>query len=280
MILITSEIGLDEAELESSDSVSRQYQPNSRSPYSKRRELSRGEESEQRSETVPPIPVWKHFLDLSFLLLTLPIWIPLMCVIAIGIKIVSRGPIFFRQERIGYNRKPFRCLKFRSMKADADTSIHSKHVNNLIVNDVPMTKMDSVGDARLIRCGLLLRSTGLDELPQFINVLVRQMSLVGPRPCVREEYAQYSDWQKERFDTLPGLTGLWQVSGKNRTTFRQMVDLDVRYAKSKTLWMDLGIILKTLPAIFTQVQDTKRENKTASLVAKGEPMKRRLSTGT
>jgi len=90
------------------------------------------------------------------------------------------------------------------------------------------------------------------------------MSLVGPRPCIREEYHRYSEQQKERFDTLPGLTGLWQTNGKNRTTFTQMIDLDVRYAKSKTPWLDLGIIIKTLPAIFGQIRDTKKGARTGS----------------
>jgi len=262
MISITSEIGLDEVQPELSGLSIRKGRQESRSVYPQRRERFQVVEGDERPEIAPRIPVWKHLLDLSFLFVTLPIWLPLMCLIAIGIKIVSRGPIFFRQERIGYGRKRFMCLKFRSMRADADTSVHSKHVNNLILKDVPMVKMDSVGDARLIPGGLLLRSSGLDELPQFINVLAREMSLVGPRPCIPEEYGYYSERQKRRFNTLPGLTGLWQVSGKNRTTFSQMIDLDIRYAKSQTLWMDLGIILKTLPAIFAQVQDTKRQTKT------------------
>src|ERR1041385_3983614 len=134
-------------------------------------------------------------------------------------------------------------------------------MKDLIAQDVPMIKMDNAGDPRLIRFGSLLRSSGLDELPQFINVLRRQMSLVGPRPCTLAEYERYTDWQKERFNTLPGLTGLWQVNGKNRTTFREMMNLDIRYARTKTLGTDLMIILKTLNAICVQVQDTKNAQK-------------------
>jgi len=212
-------------------------------------------ENEEYVFSAPPIPFWKDCFDLCFLLLTAIAWLPIMCFIAIGIKLVSRGPVFFRQKRIGYGNKPFTCLKFRSMKVDADPNLHSMHMRELISQDVPMIKMDNAGDPRLIRFGSLLRSSGLDELPQFINVLRREMSLVGPRPCTLAEYEQYSDWQKERFNTRPGLTGLWQVSGKNRTTFKQMMKLDIHYARNKTLLMDVGIIAKTLPAIFQQIHD-------------------------
>ncbi len=215
----------------------------------------------------PPIPTWKHGLDLLFLFVTFPIWLPLMGLIALGIKLVSRGPVFFLQERIGYGNKPFICLKFRSMKVDADTNLHSRHMQELISQNVPMVKMDSTGDPRLIRFGSLLRSSGLDELPQFLNVLRREMSLVGPRPCTLDEYQHYSDWQKERFNSLPGLTGLWQVSGKNRTTFQQMMTLDIDYTRNKTLGTDLKIIYKTLPALFVQFQEAKSRRAPASQVA-------------
>jgi len=227
------------------------------SHFRRRSAARRTRESEESFLSPPSVPIWKHGFDLLFLVLTFPVWLPVMCLIALGIKMVSRGPIFFLQERIGYGNKPFVCLKFRSMKADADTSLHSSHMRDLISHDLPMIKMDNAGDPRLIRFGSLLRSSGLDELPQFINVLRREMSLVGPRPCTLAEYEHYADWQKERFNTLPGLTGLWQVSGKNRTTFKQMMKLDIHYARNKTLGMDLGIVVKTLPAIFVQIQDIK-----------------------
>ena len=216
-------------------------------------QCNRSRRIELRLPDVPPIPVWKTAFDFVFLLATLPVWLPLMCLIGIGIKIVSPGPIFFRQKRVGYGGRTFTCLKFRSMRLDADTEVHAKHVTSLIERDVPMTKMDKVGDPRLIPFGLVLRASGLDELPQFINILAREMSLVGPRPCTLAEFAQYTDWHKQRFNTLPGLTGLWQVSGKNRTTFKEMVRLDIFYANSKTLWMDLKIVMKTLPSIVLQI---------------------------
>ena len=203
------------------------------------------------------VPLWKNAIDWLLVLLSLPAWVLLMVFIAIGIKIVSRGPIFFCQKRIGYGGKPFLCLKFRSMKTDADTSIHSQHLAQLMENEVPMTKLDQKGDPRLIRFGRFLRATGLDELPQIFNIIRREMSFVGPRPCTLEEFAQYAEWQKERFNTLPGLTGLWQVCGKNRTTFKEMINLDIQYTRRKTPGLDLEIIWRTMPAIIQQIKGTR-----------------------
>lgn len=179
-----------------------------------------------------------------------------MMLIALIIRMVSAGPVIFKQERIGYLGGRFLCYKFRTMFVNADTGMHQGHLNQLMNSDVPMMKMDSQGDPRIIPFGRLLRASGLDELPQLINVLFGDMSLVGPRPCVAYEYENYLPWQRERFNTLPGLTGLWQVSGKNRTTFTEMIQLDIRYARSKTLWLDLKIIIKTIPALIIQMWDT------------------------
>ena len=118
-----------------------------------------------------------------------------------------------------------------------------------------MVKMDATGDSRIIPLGKLLRSSGLDELPQLINVLKGEMSLVGPRPCLPYEAEKYLPWQQERFNAAPGLTGLWQVSGKNRTTFTRMMQLDIEYAQNKSLWLDLKIIFKTIPALLVQMSD-------------------------
>jgi lipopolysaccharide/colanic/teichoic acid biosynthesis glycosyltransferase len=124
-----------------------------------------------------------------------------------------------------------------------------------------MTKLDRRKDPRLIPLGASLRAIGLDELPQIINVLRGEMSLVGPRPCIPYEYELYEPWQQRRFDALPGLTGLWQVSGKNRTTFNQMIRLDIEYAERASLWLDLKIILKTLPALCLQCQDLSSDRR-------------------
>lgn len=203
----------------------------------------------------PGIPVWKRLLDLSCILLVLPVAGPLLLMIAIGIKILSRGPVLFRQPRIGYRGKPFTCFKFRSMRADANTRLHEDYFKQLMHSKSPMTKLDSSGDRRLIPLGILLRASGLDELPQLFNVLRGDMSLVGPRPCTPNEYQDYSTWQKQRFAILPGLTGLWQVSGKNRTTFEEMIQLDTHYMEKCSFWLDLKIMFRTIPVLVVEVHE-------------------------
>jgi len=196
-------------------------------------------------------PPWKRAMDVAFIVLAAPVVAPLMAFIAVYIKLVSKGAIFFKQERVGFKGESFTCYKFRSMKPNADVRGHKDLATHLIrSSDVPMIKMDAMGDSRLIPLGGLLRATGLDELPQLWNVLRGEMSLVGPRPCVRYEYEQYLDWQKKRFNVAPGLTGLWQVSGKNMTTFNEMINLDIEYSRRRSLLLDLTIIMKTIPALF------------------------------
>ena len=157
------------------------------------------------------------------------------------------------------------CFKFRTMAVGADPDMHKGHLDNLLGSNEPMEKIDAQGDPRVIPLGAILRSSGLDELPQVINVLQGDMSLVGPRPCLPYEYEKYLPWQRERFNAVPGLTGLWQVSGKNRTTFIEMVLLDITYARSQTFWLDLKIIFKTIPALIVQMRDDWTRRK--SLVA-------------
>jgi len=207
---------------------------------------------------------WKRALDVLLILLALPFLIPLALLAALLIRSGSRGPVLFRQERIGYHDRRFMCFKFRTMFVDADPATHQGHLLQLMNSNTPMQKMDSEGDPRIIPFGRLLRASGLDELPQLINVLRGEMSLVGPRPCLPYEYEQYLPWQRERFETVPGLTGLWQVSGKNKTTFVEMIQLDIKYAKSKTLWWDLKIILMTVPALVIQMLETRQARKASS----------------
>ncbi len=204
---------------------------------------------------------WKRALDALLILLALPFLIPLSLLIVLLIRGVSAGPVLFRQERVGYLGRRFKCFKFRTMFVDADTTTHEGHLHQLMNSNTPMMKMDSRGDPRIIPFGLLLRASGLDELPQLINVLRGEMSLVGPRPCLPYEYDNYLPWQKERFGTVPGLTGLWQVSGKNKTTFVDMIQLDIKYAKNKTLWWDLKIMLLTVPALLIQMRETRQARK-------------------
>jgi len=201
-----------------------------------------------------PLPVWKRTLDLACILFALPAALPLMALIALAIRLCSRGPVIFRQERIGLFGEPFVCLKFRTMKVEADTNSHEAHLEKLIQSAVPMTKLDASGDARVIPVGGFLRATGLDELPQLLNVLNGEMSLIGPRPCIRYEYDKLREPDRARFDAMPGLTGLWQVSGKNGTTFQQMIDLDVEYARNLSLASDLKILWRTCPVLFHQAR--------------------------
>lgn len=200
------------------------------------------------------IPICKRLLDISCALVAIPSLLPLLVTIAILIKFSSKGPILFKQERVGFLGRRFTLYKFRTMIVGADTSTHEKHVAALMQSNVPMTKLDARGDSRLIPVGRLLRAAGLDELPQLINVLKGEMSLVGPRPCLPSEYNRSLASQRERLLTLPGLTGLWQVSGKNRTTFNEMIDCDVQYVRTQSLWLDLKIMLKTIPTLLVEVK--------------------------
>jgi lipopolysaccharide/colanic/teichoic acid biosynthesis glycosyltransferase len=208
-------------------------------------------------EQADGLPLWKRMLDLALILAVSPG----LLIVGIGAALVvicgSRGPVFFRQRRVGYKGREFNCYKFRTMQVDAEVGTHRDHFRHLMDTDVPMTKLDARRDPRLVPLGSLLRVTGLDELPQLINVVRGEMSLVGPRPCIPYEYEAYQPWQRRRFDAVPGLTGLWQVSGKNRTTFNKMIRLDIAYSERMSLWLDLKIILKTLPALWQQCLDSR-----------------------
>ena len=221
---------------------------------------SAGQENLSRTEserTFPPVPRWKRILDVTLVLLSVPFLIPIGVLVFVFVKIVSPGPAFFRQQRVGYARGRFMCLKFRTMKVNADTGVHQQHLKQLMTSNEPTRKLDCAGDRRLIFGGVLLRAAGVDELPQLFNVLCGEMSLVGPRPCTPYEFDLYSERYKERCQTLPGLTGLWQVSGKNKTTFEEMTDLDLHYVREQSLWLDLKIIARTIPAILQLIWEMK-----------------------
>ncbi len=196
---------------------------------------------------------WKRPLDLLLIALTLPLWGLAMTVVALWIILVSKGPLIYWQERIGFRGKPFTMFKFRSMKVSAETGSHEKHFTHLIESDAPMTKLDAVGDSRLIPLGAFLRAAGLDELPQIFNVIRGEMSLVGPRPCIPYELQHYEADELVRVDVLPGLTGYWQVNGKNSTTFRQMIKMDLFYAKNASLLLDLEILARTGTVLANQL---------------------------
>jgi lipopolysaccharide/colanic/teichoic acid biosynthesis glycosyltransferase len=216
------------------------------------------------------VPLWKRVLDVICILVTSILWVPAWLMIAMFIKIVSPGPVLFKQERIGHMGKRFRCLKFRTMTFNADTGVHRRHLDQLMNSNQPMKKLDDAGDARLIPGGLWLRSLGMDEFPQLINILCGEMSLVGPRPCVAYEYEMFQPHHRQRCETLPGLTGLWQVSGKNRTTFEKMMALDLAYVAEKSLFLDLKIMVCTVPAILLQVWDIQTGRKAALVEITGQ----------
>ena len=193
---------------------------------------------------------------LSFLLLI--ILSPLLLAIAGLVKLSSRGPVIFRQVRVGQMMKPFMMCKFRTMYADADHGIHHNYVSWFITSSDERSEQDGkdsvnlTNDTRITPIGHFLRRTSLDELPQLWNVLIGEMSLVGPRPPLWYELQQYKPWHRHRvLEAKPGITGLWQVVGRSRTTFDEMVRLDLRYARTMSFWGDIKIIVATPAAMIT-----------------------------
>ena len=166
------------------------------------------------------------------------------------------------------------------MKVNSSAALHKQLLHQLIASNRPMKKLDTTGDERLIPGGLLLRTLGLDELPQIFNILRGEMSLVGPRPSTTYEYKMFLPEHRRRCQTLPGLTGLWQVNGKNRTTFQRMMELDLQYVERKSLWLDLKILARTPIAILRQCWDVATRTRTAppgTGKLSGPPRNRRTS---
>jgi lipopolysaccharide/colanic/teichoic acid biosynthesis glycosyltransferase len=203
------------------------------------------------------VPGWKSALDITCILLALPIWLPLMILLMLVTRLASPGPIFYRQKRVGLHGRHFLIWKFRTMKVSAETQTHEHYFQQLMRVDRPMIKLDAYGDPRLAPFGRFLRASGLDELPQIFNVLCGEMSLVGPRPCTPNEFAHYELWQRERVNVLPGLTGYWQVNGKNKTTFNEMILMDLIYLKNLSILLDLKIMLKTCAVIAAQLVESR-----------------------
>jgi lipopolysaccharide/colanic/teichoic acid biosynthesis glycosyltransferase len=201
----------------------------------------------------PKVPRWKSLLDLACALISLPLWLSLMLLLMLITRIASPGPIFYRQKRVGLGGRHFLIWKFRTMKVNSETQTHEHYFEELMRANCAMTKLDTRGDPRLAPFGRILRASGLDELPQIFNVLCGEMSLVGPRPCLPNEFAKYEPWQRQRVNTLPGLTGLWQVSGKNKTTFNEMIRMVLSYLKNMSMLLDLKIMLKTGTAIVREL---------------------------
>lgn len=185
---------------------------------------------------------------------------PVLALIALAIKLTSEGPVIFRQERLGRFGKTFPCLKFRTMYSNNDPKMHHEYVRRLIVGETAKAEEGEAkpavykiaNDPRVTPIGRLLRKTSLDEFPQFWNVLRGEMSLVGPRPPLHYEFEMYDLWHRRRvFEVKPGVTGLWQVCGRSRTCFDDMVRLDLRYSRSWSLWLDLKILMATPRAVLT-----------------------------
>jgi lipopolysaccharide/colanic/teichoic acid biosynthesis glycosyltransferase len=179
---------------------------------------------------------------------------PLMALVAVLIRCTSRGPVLFRQVRLGRGRTPFVMLKFRSMYAGSDDKAHREYVRRLLTGRAePMGPGAGLyklsGDVRITPVGRLLRRWSIDELPQLINVLRGEMALVGPRPVLPWEAALFDPRHEKRFDVPPGITGLWQTSGRNRLSMTEALELDVRYAEQTSLRLDVAILLRTLPAV-------------------------------
>jgi lipopolysaccharide/colanic/teichoic acid biosynthesis glycosyltransferase len=185
---------------------------------------------------------------------------PVFVAVALAIRFSSKGPILFRQRRVGHLGKPFNLLKFRSMYVNNDASIHREYVKKLVAGKAEKQSANGNGngngvykltsDPRITCVGAFLRRSSLDELPQFINVLMGEMSLVGPRPPLPYEVEDYAVWHRRRLlEAKPGITGLWQVNGRNRIAFDDMVRLDLMYAKTWSPWLDLKILLRTPLAV-------------------------------
>lgn len=191
-------------------------------------------------------PRWKRIIDIVASLSLLIALAPLLVIISLYVRLVSRGPILFCQSRVGAGLKPFEIYKFRTMIESDPRESHRDYVVGLTQSDEPASKPDN--SRRLIPGGGWLRSMSLDELPQLVNVLFGSMSLIGPRPEVLQ-VEDYEPWQLRRFEVLPGISGLWQVSGKNRLTFKRMVELDIEYVDRHSFALDLEIMLKTIGVI-------------------------------
>jgi lipopolysaccharide/colanic/teichoic acid biosynthesis glycosyltransferase len=188
-------------------------------------------------------------MDLAGSLAGLLVLAPFLLLTGCVIRLVSPGPALFRQQRVGVRGEPFTIWKFRTMRADTDSRRHQEYVAGMVGAEVPLKKLDD--RHQLIPLGGLLRALCIDELPQLVNVLRGEMSLVGPRPDVIP-YELYQPWQRRRFEVLPGITGLWQVSGKNQTTFAEMIHLDVQYVEQRSFWLDASILLMTVPTVICQ----------------------------
>jgi lipopolysaccharide/colanic/teichoic acid biosynthesis glycosyltransferase len=236
--------------------------------------LRQREESRERAIEVPAEPItardgWyptvKRGFDITIASALLIALSPLLALVALLIKLDSRGSIFFAQERVGARRhsdasgnsnweiKPFRVLKFRSMVNNADQTLHEAHIRAFVSGTLDLEDKETTiklhDDPRITRVGKWIRQTSIDELPQLINVVKGEMSLVGPRPVPVYEVEGYQPRHYERLHAVPGITGIWQVEGRGQVTFEEMVGMDIWYVRNASLWLDLKIMAQTIPAV-------------------------------
>jgi lipopolysaccharide/colanic/teichoic acid biosynthesis glycosyltransferase len=208
--------------------------------------------------------IWtKRALDIAGSSLLLVLLSPLLLIVSLAIKLDSPGPVLFIQQRVGskrtkkdpasWERRPFRIYKFRSMFHESDESLHEKYIKEFVNGNVEASddraKFKLNGDRRITRVGRFIRRASIDELPQLLNVWKGEMSLVGPRPVPQYEVDEYLPWHYERLDALPGMTGFWQVHGRGRVEFDEMMRMDIEYVRAQSIWLDLKLLLLTIPAV-------------------------------
>jgi lipopolysaccharide/colanic/teichoic acid biosynthesis glycosyltransferase len=207
--------------------------------------------------TVRNRAVLRRALDLGVASVALSVFSPVVLLCAVAIRMTSRGPAVFAQERVGLNGCVFRMYKFRTMRNGCDDAAHRDYVRQML-SDAKLSSNGNgqvfklQGDPRVTMVGRLLRRTSLDELPQLVNVIKGEMAIVGPRPALPYEAELFDQRHQVRFDVRPGITGLWQVSGRARLTMREALDLDVAYVERQCLSLDLQIMARTLPALFSR----------------------------
>jgi len=202
----------------------------------------------------------KRFLDIVGSGVLLVLLSPFFAVIGVIIKLSSKGPVLYKQKRIGRNMKVFKLYKFRSMKNNCNENRHQEYIKNYINGNAQVKRDKKSGktvhkltdDSRVTPFGKIMRKTSIDELPQLINIFRGEMSLVGPRPPIPYEVEMYDDWHTRRLDVAPGMTGLWQISGRSYTDFKEMVILDIYYIENWSLWLDIQILARTVPSMLTE----------------------------
>jgi len=215
---------------------------------------------EQLSTRVPPSKIsaaraydrhWsKRILDLLIAIPGIIILMPLFLLISLIIMIDSPGSPFFTQNRVGRYGRIFKMIKFRSMRTDVDDSLHQQHIQEYAHGKLDLDEGNKINDdPRVTKVGHFIRRSSIDELPQLFNVILGEMSIVGPRPVPVYEVDQYNLWQSERVNALPGITGLWQVTRRGVSSFKEQLRLDIRYIHNQSFWLNLKIILLTIPAI-------------------------------